>query len=127
LFPLKTALSVISEKIVETGILLSVAITPVFFNPYSNRLFEADKSAVVRSFGLVILLAWIIKIMEGDREGNLFKGFSGISGFLGTPIIIPVLLVFISSLLGTVFSVLPWVSVWGSYERAQGIPKKRAD
>jgi tetratricopeptide (TPR) repeat protein/O-antigen ligase len=118
---LKTTLGILCDRIVETGLLLIVAVIPIFFNPYSSRLFEPDKSALFCALGLLILLAWIIKAMEGNRGGNLTGRASTLSGLLEIPLLIPVLLVFFSCLVSTIFSVLPLISLWGSYERAQGM------
>jgi len=34
------------------------------FNVYSSRIFEPDKITLLRTLGLIILAAWIIKLIE---------------------------------------------------------------
>jgi len=57
-------LSLFCEKIIEAGWLAAAIIAPLFFNWYSNRVFEASKVALLRSIAVVMLAAWLIKILE---------------------------------------------------------------
>ncbi len=61
---MQTKLSFFCDKIIETGWLAAAIVTPLFFNWYSNRVFEASKVALLRSITLVMLAAWLIKILE---------------------------------------------------------------
>ena len=60
-----TKLSRYAEGIMEAAWLAAVIVVPVFFNVYSSRIFEPDKITLLRSLALVILAAWLIKILEG--------------------------------------------------------------
>ncbi|MGB9880277.1 MAG: hypothetical protein ACPLRM_05905, partial [Anaerolineae bacterium] len=62
---MRTKLSVFCDKVLEAGWLLAVIIAPLFFNIYSSRVFEPDKLSLVRSIALVMIVAWLIKVMDG--------------------------------------------------------------
>ena len=59
-----TKLSVYCDKIIEAGWLFSVILIPLFFNVYSSRVFEPDKLTLLRSIVLVMIVAWLIKVLE---------------------------------------------------------------
>ena len=40
---------------------MALAGIPVFFNPYTTRVFESDKTYLLRSITIVMFLAWLIK------------------------------------------------------------------
>lgn len=65
----RTKLSLLCEKVIEAGWLAAVIVAPLFFNPYSYRSFEPDKITLLRSITLVMVLAWLIKIIEGGDKG----------------------------------------------------------
>ena len=56
------------DGVIEAGWLLALVVTPLFFNVYSSRVFEPDKIALLRSLALIVLTAWLIKIIQ---EGGL--------------------------------------------------------
>jgi tetratricopeptide (TPR) repeat protein len=116
----QTRLSALCDTLVETGWLLALVVVPVFFNPYSARIFEPDKMAILRSIALVAILGWIVGHVERTQgSGSSVKGWFG--SLMSTPLVLPVCLFILAYLLSTVFSVLPHVSFWGSYERMQGL------
>ena len=55
------------EGIIEAGWLAALIIAPLFFNTYSSRVFEPDKISLIRSISLVMLLAYLVKIIDGGR------------------------------------------------------------
>ena len=65
---MSTKLSKYCEGIMEAAWLAAVIVVPVFFNVYSSRIFEPDKITLLRSLALVILAAWLIKILEDKRR-----------------------------------------------------------
>lgn len=87
---------------------------PLFFNIYSSRVFEPDKLTLLRSIALVMCLAWAIKALEGGVTRERGKGFFSL------PLVIPTLILVGVYLLTTVTSIVPRVSLWGSYQRLQG-------
>ncbi len=116
----KTKLSLFSEKFIEAGWLAAVVGVPLFFNIYTARTFEPDKLTLMRSIALVMLLAWLIKVLE---EGIAVKegGFGqSLKTWLKQPMTLPVLSIALVYVISTIFSISPRVSFWGSYQRLQG-------
>jgi tetratricopeptide (TPR) repeat protein len=117
-----TKLSRYCDGAMEAAWLAAVILVPVFFNIYSSRIFEPDKITLLRSLALLILLAWLVKIVElgGFHWVRLEPGKSKIKSFLKIPLVAPALGIAILYLLATLFSITPSVSLWGSYQRLQG-------
>jgi tetratricopeptide (TPR) repeat protein/O-antigen ligase len=117
-----TKLSRYCEAIMETSWLVSIIVVPVFFNVYSSRIFEPDKLSLLRSISLIILAAWLVKIIEErriqtNRELSPWNKFKSI---LKVPFLLPVAGILLVYTIATLFSVTPRVSFWGSYQRLQG-------
>ncbi len=130
---MRTKLGIFSDRILEAGWLLAVALIPLFFNAYSFRTFEPDKLSILRSLALIMACAWIIKLSEGGMQS--FSGSRGTQAGPGTeppethglfhsilsqPLVIPVALFFFAYLVSTLLSILPTLSMKGSYTRLQG-------
>ncbi|MFB0546380.1 MAG: tetratricopeptide repeat protein [Anaerolineae bacterium] len=130
-----TRLSAFCDKVIEAGWLAAVIVAPLFFNIYSSRVFEPDKITLVRSIASVMAVAWVIKVLDGafqEEEGeegtetrgreqgeeealvNLWKRVKAV------PLMLPTLALVAIYLLSTVASVVPGISLWGSYQRLQG-------
>jgi tetratricopeptide (TPR) repeat protein len=122
---MQTKLSIFCDKVIEAGWLAAVIVVPLFFNVYSDRVFEPDKLTLLRSIALMMAVAWIIKVVEVGswrlevRSGalSLSKGWKSV---LRTPLVLPTLLLAMVYVLATLASVTPRVSLWGSYVRLQG-------
>lgn len=114
-------LNVWCDRIIEGGWLLALIVTPLFFNVHSSRVFEPDKLALLRSIALLMAVAWVAK---GINQVGTSSGTSEKEGLLQraqqTPFVLPALLYIGATLLSTIFSVVPRVSFWGSYQRLQG-------
>ena len=136
----RTKLGLFCDKIIEAGWLAAAIVTPLFFNWYSNRVFEAGKVALLRSITLVMLTAWLTKSLEagrwkleacpepGRRVGSWKRKastqylISNIQHLIsGNPLLLPSLLLVGIYILTTITSVAPRVSFWGSYQRRQGL------
>ncbi len=117
-----TKLSRYCEGIMEAAWLAALIVVPVFFNAYSSRIFEPDKLALLRSLALVIMAAWVVKILEegGIRWERLEPGESNIRTLFRVPLIAPVVALAVVYLIATIFSVVPRTSLLGSYQRMQG-------
>jgi hypothetical protein len=135
-----TKLSVFCEKVIEAGWLTAIIVAPLFFNIYSSRVFEPDKLTLLRSIVLVMAVAWVVKVVEkglgremgpesqahdGGREPNAANKGNSMSTFWGrvsqTPLVLPTLALVAVYILSTLFSITPRVSLWGSYQRLQGM------
>ena len=128
------------EGIIEAGWLAALIIAPLFFNTYSSRVFEPDKISLIRSISLVMLLAYLVKIIDGGRLWLPAGGVTPVArshnpppsdqlraGMALTPanlwklpLLLPVLLLAASYALSTLLSISPSLSWWGSYHRLQG-------
>ena len=122
----KTRLEGFCDKIIEASWLAALVVVPLFFNVYSSRVFEPDKITALRSIAVVAAIAWVVKTVEGG-----IKIPSGEGGPIGvaktawrraraTPLVLPVLALVIVYLLATATSIVPRVSLLGSYQRLQG-------
>lgn len=117
-----TKLSRYGEGIMEAAWLVAVIVVPVFFNIYSSRIFEPDKITLLRTIALVILAAWIVKLIDegGFRWERVPRGSSWNETLRNIPLILPVLALAIVYVISTIFSVTPKASLAGSYQRLQG-------
>ena len=128
------------EGIIEAGWLAALIIAPLFFNTYSSRVFEPDKISLIRSISLVMLLAYLVKIIDGGRLWLPAGGVTPVArshnpppsdelragkaltpaNLWKLPLLLPVLLLAASYALSTLLSISPSLSWWGSYHRLQG-------
>lgn len=123
---MRTKFSVFCDRVIEAGWLAAVIIVPLFFNIYSQRVFEPDKLSLLRSIALVMVVAWLLRLVE-DRRTSQSKG-TGAAPAQGslwrrvarTPLVLPTLLLVAVYLISTAASVVPRVSLLGSYQRLQG-------
>ncbi len=117
-----TRLSRYCEGVMEAAWLAAALLVPVFFNIYSSRIFEPDKIAILRSLALIVLAAWIVKLVETGRWRweHAQPGEGVVRSILRLPLIIPVTAFAAIYLISTMFSVTQRVSLWGSYQRLQG-------
>ena len=122
---MRTRLSILCDKVIEAGWLAAVIIVPLFFDIYSNRVFEPDKLSLLRSIALLMSVAWLIRVVEDWRvlgaEGPAeTKGPSFWQKVYHTPLVLPTLALVLVYLISTATSVAWKVSLWGSYQRLQG-------
>ncbi len=110
-----TKLGVFCDKVLEMGWLLAVIITPLFFNVYSSRVFEPDKLTTLRTVALIMGAVWAVKWIEERVSGRREMDVTW-----RTPLVLPTLFTVIVYVLSTLFSVTPYVSLFGSYQRLQG-------
>jgi len=134
-----TKLSIFCDKVIEAGWLTAMIVVPLFFNVYSNRVFEPDKLTLLRSIALVMAVAWVVKVVEkglgreAGPESQASGGGEGLTAadtgsltptFWGrvsrTPLVLPTIALVAVYALSTLFSITPRVSFWGSYQRLQG-------
>ena len=118
--PMPTQLQRFCDAIIEAGWLAALIVTPLFFNVFSNRVFEPDKLSLLRSIALVMVGAWLVKMLDGGlkaKNGSIGEGWRSLRQ---TPLALPTLLLVVAYLVSTAFSVAPRISLWGSYQRLQG-------
>ncbi|NOX63639.1 MAG: tetratricopeptide repeat protein [Chloroflexi bacterium] len=116
---MKSRLEAICDAIIEASWLAALVVIPLFFNVYSQRVFEPDKISILRSLALIAISAWVAKKVanwgreQGERSGEerpLWR----------KPLVPMVLALAAAYLLSTALSVTPRQSFWGSYQRLQG-------
>src|SRR5262245_41104615 len=78
----KSKLDAWLSGIIEAGWLAALVLAPLFFNVFSSRVFEPDKISLVRSISLIMLLAWLIKLVSGGQPW--LPAFAG-AGVTPTP------------------------------------------
>ena len=122
----KTRLGVFCDKLIEAGWLAAVVVVPLFFDVYSSRVFEPDKISTLRSIAVLMVVAWVIKVIQQgfrSREGPAQLSHDQV-GFwrriVRVPLALPTLALVIVYLISTVFSVVARTSLQGSYQRLQG-------
>ncbi len=103
------------ERALEIGWLIGVAVTPVFFNVYSSRVFEPDKLTTLRSLALVMAVVWLARFAE-----RMLRGEKPLRVDLRTPMVLPALLTMAIYFISSLFSLVPYTSFVGSYQRLQG-------
>ncbi len=116
-----TRLSAILDGILEAGWLAAIIVTPLFFNIYSSRVFEPDKLTTLRSIALVMAAIWLVRLVEewaNRRERPANQPI--VHPTWRTPLVLPTLLTIVVYIVSNVFSVTPYVSFFGSYQRLQG-------
>src|SRR5690606_18126176 len=126
--PYKTKLDAWLTGIIEAGWLAALVLAPMFFNVFSSRVFEPDKISLIRTIALVMLLAWVIKILNGGSAWlpafqtgqNTSQSPPVENSVWRNPFVLPVGLLVLAYLLSTAFSIAPFVSWFGSYQRLQG-------
>ena len=121
---MRTKISVFCDKVIEAGWLAAVIVVPLFFNVFSDRVFEPDKLTLLRSIALVMAVAWIIKTLETESGKLKAANLRPVTRFqlpaLRIPLVLPTLLLVTVYILATIASVSPRASLWGSYQRLQG-------
>ncbi len=126
----------ICDALLEAVWLTALIAAPLFFNVYSQRVFEPDKIALVRSLAWFALIVWIVKQVDGLRlgraapegfalEGSSPKGTTSDAAITVVPLWRRPLALLVFALAGayllsTALSVAPRQSLWGSYQRLQG-------
>lgn len=130
---MSTKLSLFCDKLLEAGWLTAVIAAPLFFNVYSSRVFEPDKLTLVRSIATTMAVVWLVKVMETKLQpgravteradappqtGNPLYGLT--QRLISIPLALPVILLVLVYIISTAASIVPNISLFGSYQRLQG-------
>lgn len=117
-----TRLGRYTAGLIEAAWLAAAAGLPLFFNLYSNNIFEPDKTALLRILAWVSLAAWLVKLMDQApwRKDPEKIGGSYFKSLIRTPLVLPVALLAGVYIISTIFSITPRFSLFGSYARLQG-------
>jgi O-antigen ligase len=114
-------LSRFCDAVMEACWLLALIVGPLFFNIFSSRVFEPDKIALVRSLALVALAAWLMKLIA--ERGPRYDTLAPLTprSWWRVPMLLPVSALVGMYLIATALSVAPSISLYGSYQRMQGM------
>jgi O-antigen ligase/Tfp pilus assembly protein PilF len=97
------------------GLWLAAAVlTPLACNPWGASAFELPKALLLRGLVLLIALAALIQFIEARGGEPTARRPAG-------PLLWPALALGLAFALATLTSVRPLVSLWGSFERQQGL------
>ena len=107
--------------VIEAGWLAALTLAPLFFNVFSSRVFEPDKISLIRTLALVMLVAWAVRWANSGRLWlPVASETAPVPSPRYTPFLMPIGLLVFAYLISTAFSVAPFVSWFGSYQRLQG-------
>ncbi|HFE67218.1 MAG TPA: hypothetical protein ENJ93_08140, partial [Chloroflexi bacterium] len=116
-----TKLSRWCDGLIEAGWLAAIIITPLFFNIHSDRVFEPDKLALLRTIAVLMASAWLVKFVDQKGWRQLKRlDWRQPDSLWRMPFLAIVTLLVIIYLVSTLFSVTRGVSWAGSYQRMQG-------
>ncbi len=116
-----------SARIVEASWLLALTVVPIYFNLYSARHFEPDKAAILRSLALIGVAAGLIWLLDWSGRRPAYTGTSTPStgawwnALRKHPLFWPTLAYTGVFIVTTITSITPTTSLWGSYQRMQGL------
>ncbi|MCO6451601.1 MAG: tetratricopeptide repeat protein [Caldilineales bacterium] len=115
-------LQTICDAIIEATWLAALVVIPIFFNVYSQRVFEPDKISLLRSLALIALVAWVVKSVDGFRrkQDQTKEGNNTERPLWRRPLVWAVAALALAYLLSSLLSVAPRQSFLGSYQRLQG-------
>ena len=109
------------DGFLEAGWLVALLATPLFFNIHSERVFEPDKLALLRSIAVLMVAVWLARFIDTQGWRGLAKQrFSNPDSFWHKPFVLTVVVLVLVYLLSTLFSINPRISWAGSYQRLQG-------
>ncbi len=107
------------DNLLEAGWLAALIVAPLYFDVYSGRMFEPDKISLVRSLALLMIAVWLCKQIETAPRTRTREALSAWAR--GNPLVGPALALALVYLISTVWSLAPSTSVWGSYQRSEGL------
>jgi O-antigen ligase/Flp pilus assembly protein TadD len=105
-----------SARALEALWLTAAVVVPLAFNPWGGSVFELPKVALLRALVLLMSLTALVRVIEGEGSSRRSQPRRP-----ATPLCWPALSFGLALALATAFSVNPRASIWGSYERQQGL------
>ena len=99
----------ICNRIIEYFFYLLIFSVPLYFSSSTSELFEFNKLWVTFGITIIIVAAWIIKMVV-ERKFKIQR----------TLLDIPIGLFLLSQIISTIASIDPHTSIWGYYSRFNG-------
>ncbi|MBS1253607.1 MAG: TPR repeat-containing protein YrrB [Anaerolineales bacterium] len=112
-----TRISRIADKVLEAIVLAAVLAIPLFFNSYSARVFVGEKVSLLRALAALAVVAWVIRLLETRN----WKPRSALSSWREQPVMLAALAIGLATAVAGLVSITSRLSLWGSYQRGQGI------
>jgi O-antigen ligase len=103
----------LADGLVEAGWLLTASLTPLVINLWASQPFEPPKAAVMRSLVWIMAGCWLVDCLTTRR--------SPWHDLCDNPLLWPTLAVGGAWTLAAGLGADPSLSLWGSYERSQGL------
>ena len=114
-------LSRICDGLLEAGWLAALISVPLFFNIHSERVFEPDKVAILRSIAVLLFVALLVKgIDQFQRFDRRRLHWRHGASIWRMPFVLPIAALTSVYLISTLLSITPRISWLGSYQRSQG-------
>jgi hypothetical protein len=102
----------VSLSVLQAGLILAAALAPLFMvSHYTTEPFELSKAALLRMLAPPLLSVWAILLIK-------IRSLSAMG--LSRLLLLPVVGYVLASLLATLFSIAPQISLWGSHIRSFG-------
>ena len=102
-----------SHALVEMGWLLVAILVPLWVNLWAQQPFELPKAALLRTLVWGMVGVWLVDCLLSWRSPR--------RDLSDNPLLWPALTVGAAQILATALAVDRGMSLWGSYERAQGV------
>src|SRR4030067_2691886 len=99
----------ITNRVIEYFFYLLIFSVPLYFSSATSELFEFNKLWLTFGISIIIVAAWIIK-MVAQRKFKIQR----------TILDIPIGLFLLSQIISTIVSIDPHTSIWGYYSRFNG-------
>ena len=103
----------LADGLLEVGWLLAACLAPLAVNLWGSQPFELPKVAVVRTLVWIMAGCWLFDCLAARH--------SSWRDLRDNPLLWPTLALSGAWILSTVLAVDPGLSLWGSYERGQGL------
>ncbi|MEW6026488.1 MAG: O-antigen ligase family protein [Planctomycetota bacterium] len=130
-----TKFGILCDRFLEACWLAAVVLSPLYMNIYTHRMFEPDKGTIIRSLALLMIVFYLIKTLETAKPSAPSTAPAGKPGKqkiaveVAAPapsarksyIFFPFLAFITLYAISVVFSAVPHNSLWGGYDRMQGL------
>jgi tetratricopeptide (TPR) repeat protein len=119
--PMLSKLHIYCEGIMEAAWLAAAATIPLFFNVSSAQTFEPDKVFLLRFLAIISGAAFLLKRLTAQRSSKEdLAGEVSFRPLLRHPLVFLILSIAVLYTLSSIFSIMPAISWFGLYTRAQG-------
>ena len=110
------------RNLIEAACLLALIVVPLFFNMFSSRVFDPDKSLLMRSIGVAIVVIALVTLVWKlfEEPTATFPVVAWLKKAISAPLAVPIALFCGITALSTSMAISPRTAFWGSFLRMQG-------